>query len=402
MAEQTAEIQRQLQRQAGLEAELERAQRFKALGLLAGGLAHDFNNLLTSIMGNASVALFDKEVSRRAGDCLRDIEDSAGRAHQLTLQLVTFAEGGDPLLEHVDLSSVVPDIARRVLAGARARVEITLPADLWPVQADRGQMVRAFENILTRGRADGGRSGRAVVIRARNCQVATGTGTALAAGRYVQVEMRGCGGPVAEDKLRIFFDPYATTTSDSDRFSMAIVYSILKRHQGSVAIESSDVEGCIFRVMIPAAPEHAAPTPNPQEPPATSSVRPLQKARVLLMDDEEAIRRLGERCLRHLGCEVQVASDGGECVRIYQAALQSGRRFDVVILDLTVPGGLGGRDAIEALRELDPTVRAVVSSGYSNDPVMARYREHGFAAVVPKPYSIDVLTTTLQRVLAGG
>jgi CheY-like chemotaxis protein len=121
---------------------------------------------------------------------------------------------------------------------------------------------------------------------------------------------------------------------------------------------------------------------------------------VLLMDDEETIRRLGERCLRHVGCDVQVAADGGECVRIYQAALQSGRRFDVVILDLTVPGGLGGRETIQALKAIDPAVRAVVSSGYSNDPVMARYREHGFVAVVPKPYSIDVLTLTLQRVLA--
>lgn len=400
---QTGEIRRQLERQAGLEAELERAQRFRALGLLAGGLAHDFNNLLTSIMGNASVALFDPEVSRRAGDCLRDIEDSAGRAHQLTQQLVTFAKGGDPILEPLDLTCLVGGVVRQVLAGARPRVETVFAPDLWPVQADRGQLTRALENILARGRVESGSRGR-VAVFARNLAVAAGGAEPLAPGRYVELELRGCGGPVPADKLRIFFDPYATTTSDSDRFSMAIVYSIVKRHGGHVAVASSEDEGAIFKLWVPAADALPAPPAAAQAQgasPGTGTTRPLLNARVLLMDDEEAIRRLGERCLRHLGCDVQVAADGGECVRIYQAAMQGGRRFDVVILDLTVPGGLGGREAIQALRAIDPGVRAIVSSGYSNDPVMARHRDHGFVAVVPKPYSIDALTVTLQRVLSG-
>jgi signal transduction histidine kinase/CheY-like chemotaxis protein/uncharacterized protein YdeI (BOF family) len=398
---QTAEIRRQVERQASLEGELERALRFKALGLLAGGLAHDFNNLLTSIMGNASVALFDPEVARRAGPCLRDIEDSAGRAHQLTQQLVTFAKGGDPMLEPLDLSCLVSGVVRRVLAGARTRAEVAMPPDLWPVNADRGQLTRAFENIIVRGRADSSAQGGVVVISARNRTVDAASAQTVPGGRFVDVELRGCGGPVPPDKINIFFDPYATTTSDSDRFSMAIVYSIVKRHGGQITIESSEREGSIFRLSIPAA--DSLPAPVPATAPTAVELaesHALLNARVLLMDDEETIRRLGERCLRHVGCDVQVAADGGECVRIYQAALQSGRRFDVVILDLTVPGGLGGRETIQALKAIDPAVRAVVSSGYSNDPVMARYREHGFVAVVPKPYSIDVLTLTLQRVLA--
>ncbi|MBE2215242.1 MAG: response regulator [Opitutaceae bacterium] len=401
VVQQTAEIRRQLERQAGLEAELERAHRFKALGLLAGGLAHDFNNLLTSIMGNASVALFDAEVAKRAGECLRDIEDSAGRAHQLTQQLVTFAKGGDPMLEPLDLACLVSGVVRRVLAGARARAEVVMPPDLWPVHADRGQLTRALENIIMRGRVDTTARGGVVSITATNRAEGSGGTPADGAGRCVEIELRGCGGPVPPDKLRIFFDPYATTTSDSDRFSMAIVYSIVKRHGGRITIESSEIEGAIFRLWIPAA--DALPAPTPATAPTAVEVaasRALVHARVLLMDDEETIRRLGERCLRHLGCEVQVAADGGECVRIYQAAMQGGRRFDAVILDLTVPGGLGGRETIQALKAIDPAVRAIVSSGYSNDPVMAHYREHGFAAVVPKPYSVDVLTLTLQRVLA--
>ena len=400
VVQQTAEIRRQLERQAGLEAELERAQRFKALGVLAGGLAHDFNNLLTAIMGNASVALFDAEVARKAGDCLRDIEDSAGRAHQLTQQLVTFAKGGDPMLEPVDFSCLVHGVVRRILAGARARAEVVLPSDLWPVSADRGQMTRALENIILRGRVDPNSHGGVVSVVANNRTLAAGGPQPLAPGRYVEVELRGCGGPVPPDKLRIFFDPYATTTSDSDRFSMAIVYSIVKRHGGHISIESSERDGSVFRLWIPAA--DSLPVPAPAATPTAVEIaagKSLLHARVLLMDDEETIRRLGERCLKHLGCDVQVAADGGECVRIYQAALQGGRRFDVVILDLTVPGGLGGRETIQALKAIDPSVRAIVSSGYSNDPVMARYREHGFVAVVPKPYSIDALTITLQRVL---
>ena len=398
--QQTEQIRRQLERQAGLEAELERAQRFRALGLFAGGLAHDFNNLLTSIMGNASVALFDKEVAQRAGDCLRDIEDSAGRAHQLTQQLVTFAKGGDPMLEPVDFSGLVQGVARRVLAGSRTRAEVHTPPDLWPVMADRGQLARALENIVIRGRGDPAMRDGLVSIHARNHTVGVDAAASVAPGRYVAVILRGCGAPVPADKLRIFFDPYATTSSDSDRFSMAIVYSIIKRHGGLVTIESSEQDGSVFTVWIPAADALPAPAPVPAAPVRSGNGRPLTGARVLLMDDEESIRRLGERCLRHLGCDVQVAADGGECVRIYQAALQGGRRFDVVILDLTVPGGLGGRETLEALRSIDPTVLAIVSSGYSNDPVMARYREHGFAAVVPKPYALDALTGTLQRVLA--
>ncbi len=397
VVQQTGEIRRQVERQARLEAELERALRFKSLGLLAGGLAHDFNNLLTSIMGNASVALFDREVAKRAGDCLRDIEDSAGRAHQLTQQLVTFAKGGDPMLEPVDLASMLQAVVRRVLAGARVRAAFSPPADLWPVHADRGQMMRALENLLMRARLDPEARGGVVAIEVRNREVQAGGAEALRPGRYVELELRGCGGAVTEEQRRIFFDPYAATTTDSNRFSMAIVYSIVKRHGGRVEIDSAPEDGAVFRVWIPAAEAVVPKSAPPTEPPAG---RTLLDARVLLMDDEEAIRRLGERCLRRLGCEVQVAADGGECVRIYQAALQGGRRFDVVILDLTVPGGLGGRESLEALKAIDPSVRAIVSSGYSNDPVMARYREHGFAAVVPKPYSIDALTTTLQRVLA--
>lgn len=398
VVQQTGEIRRQVERQARLEAELERALRFKSLGLLAGGLAHDFNNLLTSIMGNASVALFDKEVARRAGDCLRDIEDSAGRAHQLTQQLVTFAKGGDPMLEPVDLASMLQDVFRRVLAGARVRAEFEPSPELWPVNVDRGQMMRALENLLMRARLEPEARGGVVAVAARNRTVAAGGSETLEPGRYVEIELRGCGGPVPEDQQRIFFDPYAATTSDSNRFSMAIAYSILRRHGGLVALASAPGEGAVFHIWIRAAEGVAPPARAPAPEPVAG--RALLDARVLLMDDEEAIRRLGERCLRHLGCEVQVAADGGECVRIYQAAMQRGRRFDVVILDLTVPGGLGGRETIEALKSIDPSVRAIVSSGYSNDPVMARYREHGFVAVVPKPYSIDALTTTLQGVLA--
>lgn len=392
---QTEQIRRQLEKQTSLEAELERAQRFRSLGLLAGGLAHDFNNLLTGILGNVTLAMLDEKVMPLAGDSLRDIEASAKRARDLTQQLVTFAKGGDPMRDNVDLPELLQNAAGFSLSGSKSRAEFQLPAGLWPVHADRSQLGRALQNLIVHARSAMPEGG-IVTIQASNETLEAATG-AITAGRYVRLSIVDHGPGLPPERLPGFFDPYAATKFGDDRFSLAIAYSIIKRHGGHLEVQSAPGAGTVFRMWIPAADEkpHAAAVQ------AAASILPVEIAgtRVLLMDDEETIRRLGERLLQRLQCEIRTVPNGEGCLEAYREALAAGRRFHVVILDLTVPGGMGGKDCMAELLKLDPNVRAIVSSGYSNDPVMANFRQFGFRAVVQKPYAVNVLADAIRRVL---
>lgn len=393
---QTEQIRQQLEKQSNLEAELERAQRFRSLGLLAGGLAHDFNNLLTGILGNVTLAMLDARVMAAAGESLRDIEASAKRARDLTQQLVTFAKGGDPLRASVAVAELLQNAATFALSGGKARAQFQLPPDLWAVHADRAQLGRALQNLLVHARAATGEGG-AVRIEAANETIDSATG-ALAAGDYVRVSITDQGPGVPAERLPGFFDPYSATKFGDDRFSLAIAFSIVRRHGGNLEVESTLGVGTVFRLWIPAVPESAtAPVPAAPEP--TELPTNIAGTRVLLMDDEETIRRLGERILQRLECECRTVPDGGACLAAYREALAGGTPFQVVILDLTVAGGMGGAECMAELLKLDPEVRAIVSSGYSNDPVMANHRQHGFRAVVPKPYTAAVLADAIGRVL---
>ena len=393
---QTEQIRRQVEKQASLEGELERAQRFRSLGLLAGGLAHDFNNLLTGILGNVTLAMLEEKVMPLVGDCLRDIEMSARRARDLTQQLVTFAKGGDPLRDTLPLPELLHNVVGFAFSGSSARAALLLPPDLWPVHADRNQLGRALQNLLVHARGAMPEGGVVAVEGCNETLAAQGAGT-LGAGRYVRLTIIDHGPGLSLERLAGFFDPYAATKFGDDRFSLAIAYSIIKRHNGHLEVESTPGVGTTFRLWVPAAEmavEIASPIPAADRPTVD-----IAGTRVLLMDDEETIRRLGERLLQRLKCHSRTVADGETCLQAYREALAAGRRYDVVILDLTVPGGMGGRECIAELLKLDPTVQAIVSSGYSNDPVMANHRAHGFVAVVPKPYTVSAMAGAIQSVV---
>ena len=391
---QTEQIREQIEKQSSLESELERAQRFRSLGLLAGGLAHDFNNLLTGILGNVTLAMLDERVMAFAGECLRDIEASAKRARDLTQQLVTFAKGGDPLREAIVLPDLLHNAAGFALSGAKARAAFVLEPGLWPVHADRNQLGRALQNLIVHARGtmpDGG----IISIAAANEAFEAATG-ALQPGRYVRLTIVDRGPGLPPDRLPGFFDPYASTKFGDDRFSLAIAYSIVRRHGGNLEVESAPGTGTTFRLWIPAAAEQAPAVAAPLQEEMPISIA---GTRVLLMDDEQTIRRLGERLLTRLDCEIRTVPDGETCLAAYREAFAAGRRYQIVILDLTVPGGMGGAECMAELLKVDPDVCAIVSSGYSNDPVMANFRQHGFRAVVPKPYAVNTLAEAITRVL---
>ena len=387
---QTEQIRRQMEKQTHLEAELERAERLHSLGLLAGGIAHDFNNLLTVIMGNTTLAMMDEVAMARVGDCLRNALAGSKRAQGLTQQVLTFAKGGDPVRESLSLPAVVNDSIAIALSGAKSRAEFNPPANLWLVHADRAQLGRAVQNVITNASLP---MGGVIELEASNETVVENSPYPLVPGRYVRLTIADHGPGIPPDQLSGIFDPYAMAKLGKDQFGLATAYSIMKKHGGFIEVHSQLGHGTTMRLWIPAA-EAAPPAPT-----GGSTPEPGQSQRVLLMDDEETIRNLGKRVLSRLNFETATAADGAECVRAYRAAFAAGRPFDLVIMDLTIPGGMGGMETITELRKIDPKVRAIVSSGYSNDPVLANFRDFGFQAVVAKPYDVNLLATVIDRVI---
>jgi signal transduction histidine kinase/ActR/RegA family two-component response regulator len=403
MARQTIQIRAQLDKEAHLEAELERAQRLQSLGTLAGGIAHDFNNLLTVIMGNVTLAMLDETVMARAGDCLKEAETGTQRARELTQQMITFARGGDPIREDIDLTALLHETIALALSGAKIRAEVHAPTDLHPVHADRGQIRRALLNLLahaSRAMPHGG----IVSIDLADEFVVTGDEAPLSPGAYIRIRISDRGDAIPAERLPTVFDPYAAVAEGGDRFGLATAYSIARKHGGHLAVRSVKGSGTTFTLWLPAAVASTAPLPPASAAAPSSDKAPVTLAgvRVLFMDDEEGIRRLAGTFLKQLQCIPVLVADGAECIAAYREALADGRPFDLVVMDLTVPGGMGGVDALAELRRIDPTVRTIVSSGYADDPILTRYREHGFVAVVPKPYEVKRLAAAIAAALAGG
>ncbi|HVT73174.1 MAG TPA: ATP-binding protein [Lacunisphaera sp.] len=392
---QTGQIRAQLQRQAALEAEVQRAARLESLGLLAGGIAHDFNNALTGIMGYTSIAMLEPAAMAAAGDCLKEIDRGARRARELTQQLLTFAKGGDPVRGPVALATLVQECADAALPRSRVRYDCIAPAGLWNVHADRTQIAQVLAHLLQNAVQAMPRGGD-LRIELANEQLAPAARAGLAGGPYVRLDVTDTGEGISAENLPRIFEPYFTTRQ-AGGMGLATVYSIVKKHEGAIEVRSTVGQGSTFSVWLPAAPASAPAAALPGDP-ARPGPGP---GRVLLMDDEETIRALAGRVLQQLGLEVTAVADGTAAVAEFDRAAAAGRPYGLVILDLTIPGGMGGKETIEQLRRRDSDFQAIVSSGYSSDPVMANHQEFGFQAVVPKPYNVTQLMETVERLLHG-
>jgi signal transduction histidine kinase/CheY-like chemotaxis protein len=398
--QQTGQIREQLERQSRLESEIERAARLESLGVLAGGIAHDFNNLLTVVIGNLSLALFDEKISKDTGVCLREIEKAAFRARDLTQQLLTFAKGGDPLRSTVALPELVRTAAESVLHGSSVRCDFDFSPGLWSADVDRNQIAQAIQNVVLNA-MQAMPHGGVIRISLTNDEIAPGTKNALAGGRYVRVAIADSGGGIKPEILSRIFDPFFSTKKTGTGLGLATAYSIIKRHKGCIEAQSTFGQGATFTLWLPAA-EGApkAPSKAPLSLATTKEAAPLAAARVLLMDDEEGIRQVISVLLERLGLKPTTVRNGAEAVREFTIAQAAGRPFDLLILDLTIPGGMGGAETMETLRKLDAQVPAIVASGYSKDPVLANFRDYGFQAIVQKPFALNQLTETIQQLLA--
>jgi two-component system cell cycle sensor histidine kinase/response regulator CckA len=377
-----------------MEQELLKIEKLESLGMLAGGLAHDFNNILTTIIGNISLAKMDVDRGTSLYEFLEEAEKASQRATNLTQQLLTFAKGGAPVKETASLSEVLRESTSFSLRGSKVRADFVIPEGLWPVEIDVGQMNQVISNLVInadQAMPDGG----VIQIQAENMSIGAGHGLPLEPGEYIRICIRDQGIGIPEKYLSKIFDPYFSTKHKGSGLGLTTVYSIVKKHDGHITVDSEVGVGTTFDIYLPASEKELAETKEVEEEAVKG------QGRILVMDDEESIRDLAYQSLRRLGYEVELAADGKEAIEKYEKAGQSQNPFDAVILDLTIPGGMGGKECIRRLKEIDPGVKAIVASGYADDPVMANFGDYGFTLSVAKPFSIEKLGQGLHHLLTG-
>ena len=369
-----------------------RADKLESLGILAGGIAHDFNNILTAILGNLSLAKMYCAPTDRLYPRLGEAERASLRAKDLTQQLLTFAKGGAPLKHTASLKELIKESATFALRGANVRCEFELALGLWTAEVDEGQISQVIHNLVLNA-AQAMPDGGVIRVMAENVTLADGEALALKPGPYLRISLADRGVGIAREHLPHIFDPYFTTKQKGSGLGLATSYSIIKKHDGMLTVESELGRGTTFRIHLPASHKPMEKLAPPK------AVAPRGKGRILVMDDEALIRELAVMGLSHLGYQVETADDGVEALLKYREAKAAGQPFAAVIMDLTVPGGMGGKEAIKRLLEMDPTARVIVSSGYSNDAVMANFQHYGFKGMVAKPYKIEELVAAVNTLV---
>jgi two-component system cell cycle sensor histidine kinase/response regulator CckA len=374
--------------------EMQRADKLESVGILAGGIAHDFNNLLTSIMGNISMAQLSPACDAETADLLAKADGACERAKDLTRQLLTFAKGGAPVKETVSLGELIRSSSIFALTGSNVCAEFDIAEDLPPVDADRGQISQVLNNLVINA-AEAMPAGGVMTIRADRMQLGGNDLPNLPGGAYVRISVRDRGTGIPNDVLPRIFDPYFTTKQHGSGLGLATCYSIIRKHGGHIAADSEPGQGSTFRFYLPASATPAFPNGQGPRGGVISG-----RGRVLLMDDEEIIRSTASRMLMRLGYEVMLAVKGEEAIDLFREARESAQPFDAVILDLTIPGGMGGRETLGRLLAMSPDVKAIVSSGYSEDPVMGDFMTYGFCGVLSKPYDMKQMSRVLHQVLS--
>jgi len=378
------------------EKELLKTQKLESIGVLAGGIAHDFNNILSAILGNINlVRHIISPTERKAHTFLEEAENASIRAKNLTQQLLTFSKGGEPLMKAASISDIIRDSTTFVLRGTDIKYELDIPEDIWPVDADPGQISQVVQNIVLNARHSMPRGG-ILQVSCSNISSEQDRPALLQKNRkYVMVSIADSGIGIPANVIDNIFDPYFSTKREGSGLGLSICHSIINKHQGHISVQSEQGEGTVFTFYLPTSSKAVAE----KEPEHLEKVFSMKGVSVLIMDDDEQIRTTADAMLSHLGCISLQAIDGEEAVELYKSSLKKGKQIDVVIVDLTIPGGMGGKDALAEILQFDPRARVIVSSGYSNDPIMAKYQEYGFCATIVKPYLLEDLVRAIEEAL---
>jgi PAS domain S-box-containing protein len=382
-----------------MEEELLKAQRLESIGILAGGIAHDFNNLLTAILGNISLSKMYVTEGDKLHKKLSEAEKASLRARDLTQQLLTFSRGGAPVKRTASIAEIIRDSTAFSLSGSKVTCTFAIPEDLWMVEVDEGQISQVINNIILNAE-QAMPAGGVIEVTCRNVHVGEDDQLPIEEGRYILVAISDQGEGIPVEALPRIFDPYFTTKDGGKGLGLSTVYSIVKNHDGHITVSSQPGVGTTFTIYLPVA-DFTEQYGAQEEHAVGEFEEPLAKGTVLVMDDEENIRDVVAEMLSFIGYETVLSRDGTEAVSLYRQATNSGKPFAAVLMDLTIPGGMGGGEAMRILREIDPEVKGIVSSGYSNDPILSDYRSFGFQGIITKPYKIGELKDVLERVITG-
>ena len=380
---------------------LEKAGKLDAIAALSGGIAHDYNNLLTAIIGNITLAQTHLNAKDKPFRLLGHALVASKTAKNLTQKLITFSKGGSPHKEITAVDRLVKSATDFTLSGSNIKCNYYFSADIRLIDVDPSQIGQAIHNVVMNAR-ESMQEGGLIYVTASNFKLADEVAT-LVAGDYVKVSIADQGGGIPEKEFDRIFEPYYSTKEMGNTrgtgLGLSICRSIIRKHGGEVTVESQIGVGTTMHLFLPAAePDSLAQTPG-DKPAETAPI--FGDGKILVMDDDQMIRELAGEILWHLGYEVEFAQDGGEAVALYRMSMKAVRPFDAVILDLTVRGGMGGKEAMQELINMDPDVKGIVSSGYSDDPGMTDYKQYGFSGVVAKPYTLEELGEKLNQVLKG-
>jgi len=373
------------------EEEMLKTQKLESIGLLAGGIAHDFNNILAGVLANTQLAKMMLTNGKDVTKYLEGIEEAVNRATGLTRQLLTFSKGGAPIKKTASIAELIQATVDFTLRGSNVKCKLSIREDLWSAEVDPGQMSQVINNLIInayQAMPDGG----LIFVSAEN-MVIENEDAAIPKGKYVKIIIEDQGVGIAEEHLPLIFDPYFTTKENGSGLGLATSYSIIKKHDGYIEVNSELGRGTTFAIILPASEKH-----DVDYLPKSQLIQKGQ-GKILIMDDDDMVREVAGEMLSVLGYEVEYAKDGNEVLQYFMDSKQAGKPFDAIIMDLTVPGGMGGKSTMEKLISIEPNIKVIVSSGYSNNPVMAEYQKYGFSGVVAKPYKIEELSQTLYQVL---
>jgi len=368
------------------------ASKLESIGILAGGIAHDFNNILTVISGNVSLAKMIIEADNEIVDILTEVEQAASQARDLTQQLLTFSKGGAPIKETASIKDLLQESTCFVLRGSNVICAYQIDDDLWPVEIDKGQINQVINNLIinaVQSMPDGG----IIHLSAENVTSLSELPPSLEPADYIKITIKDEGIGIMEEHLNKVFDPYFTTRQKGHGLGLTTTYSIIKKHDGDINISSAEESGTTVTIYLPALPEQTVEIKN------SRALTLRGQGNILIMDDEDIIRETLGKMLKRLGYTVSTAADGHKAINLYQKARHLNEPFDLLMMDLTIAGGMGGKETVKKLLEIDPAAKVIVSSGYSNDPVMADYQEYGFSGILPKPYKIEEVNQILHDLL---
>ncbi len=366
--------------------------KMEAVGVLAGGIAHDFNNLLTAILGNIELSQMYIDAKNEASKMLESAKKAVLRARGLTQQLLTFSKGGEPIKATASLEEVVRESADFVLTGTNVNIQFKADENLWLVDIDKGQISQVVQNLVINAKEALSKGGT-ISIEMSNIVNGSLHTLPITGKNYVLLKIKDTGEGIKDEDLKNIFNPYFTTKKTGNGLGLAVSYSVISKHDGHITVESNPGKGTMFNVYLPAAEKQDTPHVN------HDIYHGRGQGRILVMDDEESIRTILNTMLTKLGYDVQESCNADEVVSIYKEAMDAANPFDLVIMDLTIPGGTGGKEAVKLLLDIDPAVTAYVSSGYSNDPVMANYKKFGFKGVIKKPFTLKDMKKLLNTAI---